>query len=58
MVSNIVVLITTLIAMLALDWRLTLLALIVLPLFVIPAKRVGRKLQVDLPARTWPPTRR
>ena len=31
--------------MLALEWRLTLLALIVLPLFVLPARRVGRKLQ-------------
>ena len=44
-VSNVVVLTTTLIAMVALEWRLTLLALVVLPLFVIPAKRVGRKLQ-------------
>ena len=44
-VSNIVVLVTSLIAMLALDWQLTLLALIVLPLFVIPARRVGRRLQ-------------
>jgi ATP-binding cassette subfamily B protein len=31
--------------MLALEWRLTLLALVVLPLFVIPARRVGRRLQ-------------
>ena len=44
-VSNVVVLTTSLIAMIALEWRLTLLALVVLPLFVIPAKRVGRKLQ-------------
>ncbi len=44
-VSNVVVLITTLAAMLALEWRLTLIALAVLPLFVVPAKRVGRKLQ-------------
>ena len=44
-VSNVVVLVTTLIAMLALEWRLTLLALVVLPLFVLPARRVGRKLQ-------------
>src|SRR4029079_17350218 len=44
-VSNIVVLGTTLIAMLALEWRLTLLALIVLPLFILPAKRVGRRFQ-------------
>ena len=44
-VSNVVVLITTLAAMLALEWRLTLLSLVVLPVFIIPAKRVGAKLQ-------------
>jgi ATP-binding cassette subfamily B protein len=44
-VSNVVVLVTSLVAMLALEWRLTLLALVVLPLFVIPARRVGRRLQ-------------
>ena len=44
-VSDAIVLVTTLIAMLALDWRLTVLALLVLPLFVIPAKRVGRRVQ-------------
>jgi ATP-binding cassette subfamily B protein len=44
-VSNVVVLATTLAAMLALEWRLTLLALIVLPLFILPAKRVGRRFQ-------------
>lgn len=44
-VSNVVVLVTTLTAMLALEWRLTLLALIVLPVFIIPARRVGRRLQ-------------
>src|SRR6187200_1163498 len=44
-VSNVVVLVTTLAAMLALEWRLTLLALVVLPLFVVPARRVGRRLQ-------------
>lgn len=44
-VSNVVVLTTTLIAMAALQWQLTLLALVVLPMFIIPAKRVGRRLQ-------------
>jgi ATP-binding cassette subfamily B protein len=43
-VSNIVVLITTLSVMVALEWRLSLLALLVLPLFIAPAKRVGSKL--------------
>ena len=44
-VSNVVVLIATLITMIVLEWRLTLLSLIVLPMFVIPARRVGRRLQ-------------
>ncbi len=44
-VSNVIVLITTLITMIALEWRLTLLALVVLPMFVVPARRVGRRLQ-------------
>ncbi len=44
-VSNSVTLVTTLTAMVVLEWRLTLLALAVLPLFAVPAKRVGRKLQ-------------
>ncbi len=44
-VSNVIVLATTLATMLVLEWRLTLLALVVLPLFIIPAKRVGKVLQ-------------
>jgi ATP-binding cassette subfamily B protein len=44
-VSNVLVLVTTLIAMLALEWRLTLLALVVLPAFIIPARKVGVHLQ-------------
>ncbi|PHX92890.1 MAG: ABC transporter [Acidimicrobium sp.] len=44
-VSNVVIFTTTLVAMLALEWRLTLLALIVLPVFIVPAKRVGARLQ-------------
>ncbi|MBU3701483.1 MAG: ABC transporter ATP-binding protein [Acidimicrobiia bacterium] len=43
-VSNVIVLITTLTAMLVLEWRLTLIGLVVLPVFIIPAKRVGRRL--------------
>jgi len=45
-VSNVVVLVTTLAAMIVLEWRLTMLALIVLPLFIVPAQRVGKRLQV------------
>lgn len=45
-VSNVIVLVTTLAAMIALEWRLTVLALVVLPIFIVPAKRVGKRLQV------------
>ncbi|MGH9230932.1 MAG: ABC transporter ATP-binding protein [Acidimicrobiales bacterium] len=44
-VSNVITLVTTLVAMALLEWRLTLLSLVVLPLFILPAKRVGRRLQ-------------
>jgi ATP-binding cassette subfamily B protein len=44
-VSNVIVLATTLSAMAVLEWRLTLLALALLPVFILPAKRVGRRLQ-------------
>ena len=44
-VSNVIVLVTSLVTMLLLEWRITLLALVVLPVFVVPAKRVGRRLQ-------------
>jgi ATP-binding cassette subfamily B protein len=43
-VSNVIVLATTLTYMILLEWRITILALILLPIFVIPAKRVGRRL--------------
>jgi len=38
-------LVATLGIMLALDWRLTILALIILPLFILPSRRVGRILR-------------
>lgn len=44
-VSNVIVLVTTLIAMFILQWQLTLLALVLLPVFILPAKGVGRKLR-------------
>ncbi len=44
-VQNLVVVIVTLSVMIALEWRLTLLALVVVPAFMIPAKRVGRRMQ-------------
>jgi ATP-binding cassette subfamily B protein len=44
-VANVVTLTFTLVAMATLEWRLTLLAILLLPLFIFPAKRVGRQLQ-------------
>jgi ATP-binding cassette subfamily B protein len=45
-VSNVITLVVTLSFMLALDWRLTILTLVVLPFFIIPARRIGKKLVV------------
>jgi len=44
-ITNIITLVITLAVMLRLDWRLTLLAAIVLPLFILPAQRIGRILR-------------
>lgn len=44
-ISNLIVLVTTLVAMFILEWRLPLLALLLLPFFLLPTKRVGRILQ-------------
>ncbi|MFM8793826.1 MAG: ABC transporter ATP-binding protein [Acidimicrobiales bacterium] len=43
-VSNVVVLATTLTTMLLLEWRLTAISLVVLPLFILPARRVGARI--------------
>lgn len=44
-ISNIVSLVGTLAILLTLEWRLTVLGLAILPLFVLPARRVGRILR-------------
>ncbi|MCP4426865.1 MAG: ABC transporter ATP-binding protein, partial [Chloroflexi bacterium] len=44
-ISNVVTLVATLAIMLTLEWRLTLLGIAILPLFVIPARRIGRILR-------------
>jgi len=44
-VSNVVVLLTTLTAMFLLQWQITIVALVLLPIFIVPAKRVGRRMQ-------------
>ena len=43
-VANVIMLAVTLGFMLALEWRLTILTLVVLPFFVLPARRLGRRL--------------
>jgi len=44
-ISNIVLVISTLAIMLSLEWRLTLLSIAIVPLFVLPVRRVGRMLR-------------
>ncbi|MFH8409915.1 ABC transporter ATP-binding protein [Streptomyces sp. NPDC018019] len=43
-VGNIVTLLLTLAVMMSLSWQITLAALVLLPVFVLPARRVGRQL--------------
>ena len=43
-VSNIVTLLLTLAVMLSLSWQITVLALLLLPVFVLPARRMGNRL--------------
>ncbi|CAM5532494.1 ABC transporter ATP-binding protein [Streptomyces purpurascens] len=43
-VSNLVTLVLTLAVMLTLSWQITLLALVLLPVFVIPARRMGSRM--------------
>ena len=43
-ISNLISLVLVLGAMLLLSWQLTLTALVILPIFVIPARRMGRRL--------------
>jgi ATP-binding cassette subfamily B protein len=44
-VSNVIGLVLTAAVMLTLSWQITLLSLIMVPLFVLPARRIGRRLQ-------------
>src|ERR1019366_354403 len=43
-VSNLISVTLVLIVMFALSWQITLISLVILPIFVVPAKRVGRRL--------------
>ena len=42
-VTNVITLVLTLVVMLTLSWQITLLAVLLLPLFLVPARRVGAK---------------
>jgi ABC-type multidrug transport system fused ATPase/permease subunit len=42
-VTNVIALVLTLIVMLGLSWQITLLALVLLPVFVLPARRIGAR---------------
>ncbi|WP_407924409.1 ABC transporter ATP-binding protein [Actinokineospora pegani] len=42
-VTNVVTLVLTLVVMLSISWQVTLLALVLLPVFVLPARRIGRR---------------
>ena len=43
-IGNIINLAITLVAMFAIEWRLTLLSLLILPFFLIPSRRVGNRM--------------
>lgn len=43
-VSNTVMLVLTLVAMIGISWQITLLALLLLPAFILPARRMGARL--------------
>ncbi|KQU04453.1 ABC transporter [Rhodococcus sp. Leaf7] len=43
-VSNVVTLLLTLVVMVGISWQITLLALLLLPVFVLPARRMGTRL--------------
>ncbi|MFI5952421.1 ABC transporter ATP-binding protein [Cryptosporangium sp. NPDC051539] len=43
-VGNVVTLVLTLVVMLGISWQVTLLALVLLPVFVVPARRMGTRL--------------
>lgn len=44
-ISNVITVVVTLSFMLALEWRLTILTLVVLPAFIFPARHIGRRLR-------------
>ncbi len=45
LVTNIISLVSTLAVMISLEWRLTLLGVMILPLFILPSRRIGHVLR-------------
>ncbi len=45
LITNVITLVSTLLIMLNLEWRLTILAVVVFPLFIIPARLLGTRLR-------------
>ena len=45
-VSNLISVVLVLIVMFLLSWQITIISLVILPVFVLPAKRIGRRLSV------------
>lgn len=45
LITNIIILISTLIVMISMDWRLTLAGVIILPLLILPSRRTGNVLR-------------
>ncbi|WP_236791177.1 ABC transporter ATP-binding protein [Amycolatopsis sp. GM8] len=44
LVTNVIQLVLSLVVMLTLSWQVTVLALVLLPVFVLPARRIGRRM--------------
>ena len=57
-VGNLVTLVLTLVVMLGISWQITLLALVLLPVFVLPARRMGTPAGPAASARRPTTTRR
>jgi ATP-binding cassette subfamily B protein len=45
LITNMIAIVSTLVLMVSMEWRLTLLGVIILPLFILPSRRIGRVLR-------------
>ena len=54
-VTNIIQAVAILAVMLTLEWRLTIVSVLILPLFILVARRLGAGCAIS-PARPWTPT--